>query len=70
MKKEARDTETIVSANIPDCFVQKVRYTARPGLSCQPLGNLAASQADQPKALAWRGGILPEERTLKNILRS
>jgi hypothetical protein len=39
-------------------------------LAAGPLGNLAAEKADRPKALAWRGGgrILPEERTLKNIL--
>jgi hypothetical protein len=51
-------------------YVRKVRHTARPGLSCQPLGNLAAEKADRPKALAWRGGILPEERTLKNTLEA
>ncbi len=40
-------------------------------LAAGPLGNLAAEKADRPKALAWRGGggILPEERTLKNILK-
>jgi hypothetical protein len=54
----------------PTAYMRKVGQTARPGLSCWPLGNLAAEKTDGPKALAWRGGILPEDRSLKNILEA
>ncbi len=71
MKKEAWDTETTVSANIPDWLhAESQAYSsAWPQLPAlrQPGGQ--ASWPARSTSLV-QGGNSPEERTLKNICRS